>query len=409
MHNKLFHKDFTLVVIGQMISLLGNGIVRFALPLYLLSQTGSTSLFGIVMAISFLPMIVLMPIGGIIADRVNKRNIMVTLDFLTAVLMVLLYLLMDKVDLVFLVIITLMLLCGIQGAYQPTVQASIPLLHGKEHLLSANAMINQVSAFSSLVAPILGGMLFGLWRMTPIIIVSGSCFFLSAIMEIFIYIPYSKSQINQNIFHIVKMDFLDSLAFMRKEKPVILKSMGIICAFNLFLSSMIIVAIPVFITQTLQLSELLYGFSQGVLAAGGLVGGIVVGVFAKKLNIKKLHLLLLTSSILLVPIAGALWIGLPPLISYWVISISCFFLMSVATLVTVQMLTFIQEETPIHLRGKVISCVMTLSMCAQPLGQAIYGFLFDAFWIVPHWIVLLTALASSSIALSSKKIFENLG
>ncbi|MEG2316560.1 MAG: MFS transporter, partial [Clostridia bacterium] len=38
---KLFHKDFTLVVIGQIISLFGNGIVRFALPLYLLNQTGS--------------------------------------------------------------------------------------------------------------------------------------------------------------------------------------------------------------------------------------------------------------------------------------------------------------------------------------------------------------------------------
>ncbi|MEG0721756.1 MAG: MFS transporter, partial [Lachnospiraceae bacterium] len=91
---KLFHKDFTLVVIGQIISLFGNGIVRFALPLYLLNQTGSATLFGIVSALSFLPMILLTPIGGIVADRVNKRNVMVTLDLLTAILMLVFFLLL---------------------------------------------------------------------------------------------------------------------------------------------------------------------------------------------------------------------------------------------------------------------------------------------------------------------------
>ena len=54
---KLFTKDFTLVLIGQIISLFGNAILRFALPLYLLRQTGSSTLYGIVTACSFLPMI----------------------------------------------------------------------------------------------------------------------------------------------------------------------------------------------------------------------------------------------------------------------------------------------------------------------------------------------------------------
>ena len=77
-------KDFTLVVIGQIISLFGNAVVRFALPLYLLNQTGSSALYGTVMACAFIPMIILSPVGGMIADRVNKRNIMVALDFTTA-------------------------------------------------------------------------------------------------------------------------------------------------------------------------------------------------------------------------------------------------------------------------------------------------------------------------------------
>jgi len=405
---KLFHKDFTLVVIGQIISLFGNGIVRFALPLFLLNQTGSASLFGIVTALPFVPMIILTPIGGIIADRVNKRNIMVTLDFLTAALMLVLYLMIGKVDLVGLLIITLMFLYGIQGAYQPAVQASMPLLQGKEYLLSANALINQVNSLSGLMAPIFGGVLFGLWGITPIVLVGGICFFISAVMELFITIPHIRIEAKQGVFYIVKQDFHDSFLFMRKDKPVILKSIGIICAFNLFLSSMLIVSMPVLITLTLGMSDQLYGFSQGALAAGGLVGGILTGMLGKKLNIKKLYLLLLITAGLLLPIAATLWFNLRPFISYLVISASCFCIMCVATMVTVQMLTFIQGETPTQLTGKILSYVMALSMCAQPLGQAIYGFLFDAFGATPHFIVIGAAVSSGCIALFSKNIFKNL-
>ena len=86
MKKKLFTKDFTLVVIGQIISLFGNAAVRFALPLYLLNLTGSSALYGTVTACAFIPSILLSPVGGMIADRVNKRNIMVVLDFLTSAL-----------------------------------------------------------------------------------------------------------------------------------------------------------------------------------------------------------------------------------------------------------------------------------------------------------------------------------
>lgn len=64
MEQKLFSKDFTLVVIGQITSLFGNAMVRFALPLYLLNQTGSSVLYGTVTACAFIPAILLSPVGG---------------------------------------------------------------------------------------------------------------------------------------------------------------------------------------------------------------------------------------------------------------------------------------------------------------------------------------------------------
>ena len=68
---KGFSKDFYLVLIGQIISLFGNAVIRFALPLHLLSVTHSPSLLGIVSGFAFLPLAVMSPVGGLIADRVN--------------------------------------------------------------------------------------------------------------------------------------------------------------------------------------------------------------------------------------------------------------------------------------------------------------------------------------------------
>ena len=88
MKQGVFSRDFILVVLGQIISLFGNATIRFVLPLYLLNYTGSSALFGMVTACAFIPTIILSPIGGIVADRVNKRNIMVILDFITSIVII---------------------------------------------------------------------------------------------------------------------------------------------------------------------------------------------------------------------------------------------------------------------------------------------------------------------------------
>ncbi len=75
--DKLFNKNFVMVVIGQMISIFGNSVLRFALPLYILDQTGSTTICGAILATSTIPTILFSPLGGIVADRSNRRNLMV--------------------------------------------------------------------------------------------------------------------------------------------------------------------------------------------------------------------------------------------------------------------------------------------------------------------------------------------
>ena len=217
------NKNFILIIVGQIISLFGNAILRFALPLYLLGQTSSALLFGLVSACSFLPMILLSPVGGMIADRVNKRNIMVILDFSTAGLTLAFTLLLGKANLTLLILITLILLFGIQGAYQPSVQASIPLLLSREDLVKGNAVINLVSSLASLTGPVAGGALYGFYGLYPILYVSIACFIFSAAMELFIAIPSPARRFDGHILRTGYQDLRESFLFIRREKTVIWK------------------------------------------------------------------------------------------------------------------------------------------------------------------------------------------
>ncbi|MGL5415061.1 MAG: MFS transporter [Clostridium sp.] len=407
-NKKGLNKNFILMVVGQIISLFGNAILRFALPLYLLDKTGSAALFGIVSACSFIPMIILTPFGGIIADRVNKKYIMVGLDFITAILMIIFAVLMKDVNLVVLIIVTLMILYGIQGAYQPSVQASLPFLLEKEDLLKGNAIVNQISALSNLIGPIIGGLLYGSYGLTPILVCSIVCFIGAVIMEMIMKIPYVKSKSEDKALNIVKNDIRESVSFITKEKPVLLKSIIIISLFNLFLTSMIIVGIPVIIRVNLEMSSGAYGIMQGALALGGLVGGILTGVLGKKLNVKDSYKLLMLDSIALIPMGIILMGGGSNKLIYIVTTACCFVIMAVGTMFSIQMLSFIQGETPGHLIGKVISFCLSLAMCAQPIGQILYGYLFEVLNNNVGIIVLGAAIVSGIIGIMAKGVFEKI-
>ena len=411
-HNKLFTKDFTLVVIGQIISLFGNAAVRFALPLYLLNQTGSSALYGAVMACALVPAILLLPVGGMIADRVNKRNVMVILDFTTAGIILAFTLLHGRFDLVFLLTLTLMLLYGIAGAYQPTVQASIPALVGQEHFMRANAVINVVSSFASLIGPVLGGILYSAYGLLPVLKMCIVSFVLSAVMELFITIPYVRQSSEGSIVKNAGRDLAESVRFIRKERPVIANGLLVTCGINLFLSAMIIVGLPYLITEVLPFTAVqanrLYGYAQGALAAGGIAGGIGAGVLADKLQVRKAGDLLIIGSACVFPIGLALmWTKLAVPV-YLVITVCCFVIMVISTVFSVQVMAFVQTETPAHLIGKVLSVAMLVSMCAQPLGNAMYGFLFEVCAGCEAAVVLFAGTVSLVIAVRARKLFLSL-
>ncbi len=469
--NRLFRRDFTMVVAGQIISLFGNAILRFALPLYLLRETDSSSLFGAVTACSFIPLIVFSLLGGVLADRKSKRNIMVVLDFSTAAAVLIFELLLGRISLVPLMIAALMILYGISGAYQPAVQAAIPLLTPPELLMKGNAVINMVSTLSGLLGPVIGGILFGAFGIVPILLISAGCFACSAVMEIFINIPepyrgaagkkeesvqlqqtdrnmqdqaereggirqitetghrntqgqaekeeggraeeadcrnVQKGEPQKNVLQTLASDLAESFRFIRREKPVLFSVLGVLALFNLVMSAAMIVGIPVMVVQILGMSDTALGFTQGAMGLGGLAGGMLAGAAAQKMRLRKGFLTLAACAGATFVMGLALLEAVPQNVGYFVITAASFGAMCISTLFSVFLLTAVQQQTPPRLLGKIMAVIMAVAGCSQPAGQALYGILFELCADIPWAVLFGSAAASLAVALYSKRIFIRL-
>lgn len=405
----MFSKDFSLVAIGQIISLFGNQILRYALPLYLLNQTGSSALFGTISAVAFIPMILLFPIGGIFADRINKRNIMVILDFGAATLTFLFFLLLGKTDIVPLMVATMMILYAIQGAYQPAVQASIPILVDTDHVMQANSVVALINSLANMAGPVIGGILYSVVGLTPILYAGIGCFCASAVMEIFINIPFEKKEIASNIFTVGINDLKESIDYIFHTRPILWKISLIFASLNLLLTALLLIGMPVIITQRLgfatNTANRLYGYAQGVIAAGSLLGGLLAGILSKKLKATASPFLLGGCAFSIIIGGVALQVLSDPMQIYIVLTIGFGVFMVLASLFSVQMMTYLQIMTPKNLIGKVISCVMCLCMCSNPLGQLAYGFIFEKIGSYLYLILYIAPLLMIGISIMTRHIF----
>ena len=160
MKQKLFTRNFTFLILGQVSSLTGNFTLKFALSMYVLEQTGSASIFAVLLALAMLPTILLSPFGGILADRANRRNIMVALDILSGLSVLIAGLAMSFGNDIF-IIGALLVVLSVLGAFEsPTVQACVPQMLSGDNIVKGNAVVNQVASIASLITPRFWGVFF---------------------------------------------------------------------------------------------------------------------------------------------------------------------------------------------------------------------------------------------------------
>lgn len=402
-------KDFNLMVLGQVISILGSSLLRFALSLYILDITGRADLFATLYAISHIPFL-LSPLGGTIADRFNRRNLMVIFDFTSSGIVFCFFIIMSGGNhSVTLIGAVMVLLSIISALYTPSVTASIPSLVEEHKLEGANGIVQAVQALSGVAAPILGGVLYGIIGVNTLIVISGIAFFLSAVMEIFIKIPFTKREQEGPIVKTIINDTRLGFIYVVKQ-PFILKCMILAALINLILSPLIVVGGPIILRVTMKSNDTMYGVGMGLIQSATILGALTIGFFAKKMRINTLYRWIIIITILLLPIAASVT---PFILGYGFYPAFILFMLGAipmamaATVLSIYVITKIQRVTPNENLGKVMAIIMAVAQCAAPLGQIIYGVIFESFSTVLYLPVGVVSLIMFVIAGISQRILRN--
>lgn len=414
----MINRNFLIIVLGQIISLFGSAIQRFSMSLYLLEFTGSTATFANILAISTLPYIIFAPIAGRLTDRMNRKKIMVYLDFLCALLIgAYALILFEGKDHVAIVAVVMFLLSVSATLYGPAVTASIPQVVSEDKLTSANGIVNQVGAIVNFAGPILAGVLYGLMGIKLIVVINAVSFLASAIMELFLKIPNvtstneailtsKKAQEKKGAASIkfVKDSFADmkeSFKYLKKEKQVIL---GIIVSYalgNIFLVPILSIVAPFFINVKLGLPSQVYGIVEGICVLGMILGGFWISVKPKLFKIEKAHYTYFPMIVGVFMMSAIGFMHLNPYVLAGLFALSGLAIMLSLSLSNVLTLTFIQKEIPAEMLGRVSAFSTAVATVSVAPGQLLFGQIIETG--MPIGIILLvTALANIGVVMFVK-------
>lgn len=383
---KLFNRDFTLLALGQAFSLVGNYALKIALSMYVLELTGSAAVFAGMLALAMVPTILLSPFGGMLADRCDRRKLMAAMDAVSGAAVLL------SVPAVrylggTLPAGALLIVLSVLGAFEsPTVQACVPQLLSGDNILRGNSVVNQIQALAGLVTPFLGSLMYAALGLETVLLAAGLCFWVTAALECFMRLGPPPERESSGFAAAVREDFRDSLCFLRRDEPAVLRLLLLAACASFFAAGTAVVGFPHLVRNVLGLSAEHYG-------AAGLAG----------MRLKKRELLITCFGLSLLLAGLAFLLPVSTLARYLALTAAFCAGQLVCTMFSVLALSEIQQRTPEGLTGKVMALTITFSMCAQPLGQVAYGALFDWAGTAAQLVLLPTGTAACALGLAAAR------
>jgi MFS family permease len=398
------NKNFIIVVIGQIISLFGNAIQRFSMSLYILNLTGSAAVFSGILAISTIPYILFAPIAGMLADTVNRKKIMVYLDFVSSALMaVYSIIIISGTDNTVIVASVMFMLSTIYTLYSPSVSACIPQIVEKEKLTSANGIIQQVGYVANLAGPIIAGILYSFVGIKAVVIINAISFLLSAILELFLDIPdlEVKEKFKNPLLNSFK-EMKKSYIYLKEEKKIVLGIIFTYALTNIFVVPVLSIVSPYFINVKLNMSSSIYGYVEAIFVLGMILGGMLITFKPKVFKMKILHKTMypMISAMIIMGISTYLKME-NKFVILGLYALGGFGIMLSLALSNIISLTYIQQEISEDKLGKVSAFSTAVATASVAPGQLIYGQLID-FNLSLFSILILTFIFSITVVIFIK-------
>ncbi|WP_413303818.1 MFS transporter [Bacillus sp. 1P10SD] len=389
--NRTEIKNLFLFSTGKTVSIFGTAIYQFALGLYVLKLTGSAISFAATLILGIIPMIVINPFAGVIADKFNKKRLIVSMDLLNGVLLVVVYLLSNIVGFeLWLIYVTTILMTVFSTFFGVALESAKPNIVSKNMLMNINSISKIIDSVSSIMGPMLGGIVFAIFDIRTFIMINGISFIFSGISMMLINFKQFKHQSNEekpkekiHFFREIK----DGFQYITARKNI-LNLFILLISLNFFLGFTVIVPLPYIMNTVLGLGSKNFGIIQGSFPIGMIVGALLVKKITEKMSYS---LLLRYLSVSLAIFMMSL--GLPIIIEkfqfatlFYVFyySLVMFLIGSIVALIDIPFSYIMQNEIPDEYRGRVLSIGISIGKAMLPLALVISGVLLT---LIPSYII----------------------
>lgn len=375
---RFLNRNFVLLWQGQFVSQVGNQAFLIAMMYWLMEATESASLMGSMMMVSVLPTIVLVPFGGLLADRYSRRQIIVLADAFRGLLVCALGLaLLVAGHATGMIVVLMFVVVGLNGifasAFQPAVAAVIPDLVPADKVEAANSMTQFSVQAATMLGQAVGGVVYGIVGAPLLFIIDGISYLLSAVSESFLEIDSDRPAIGE--MRDTKpaeylRESLATAAFVWSH-PGMRQLLTSAAAVN-FLAMPVIVLLPFHVARHLGLGPAWYGLMLAGMGGGSMLAYTAVSM--RRAGRRNRPRIALAAMVCIGPVIAAMSMFTAPLAS-----LALFALLGACTaLVNVFVISAFQLGADPAVRGRVLALVIAVSGAVSPLGMLAGGFIGDA-------------------------------
>jgi MFS family permease len=366
----LRHRNFRLFWFGQLISLVGTWMQSIGQAWLVLELTHSAWLLGIVGALQFLPVMLFSLFGGVLADRLPKRKVLLFTQSSAMLQATILWILVATGHVQIWEVLALASLLGLTNSIDmPTRQAFVAEMVGREDLPNAIALNSSLFNMARVVGPGLGGIIIAWLGVAPLFLLNAISFIavivgLALIKMNDLYAQAKRSTAKGEAPRQSTLQSLrEGLAYVVRTPSVflVIVVVGVISLFGINFN----VILPLFATEVLQVGPEGFGFLSATFGLGSLLSALWLAWGNRKPSIQ--HLL-----------AGAIAFGILEIF----FALSHLYLLSLVLIAGVGFAqiafaaisnTTLQTVTPDYLRGRVMSVYMVVFAGSVPLGNLFTG------------------------------------
>ena len=362
---------FFVMWIGQLVSLTGTAMTRFALTIWAYEVTGSATALALVGFFSFAPVVLLSPVAGALVDRFPRKAVLIISDLGAGLANVLLLglLLMGNLEIWHLYVAGF-----IAGAFEsfqfPAFSAAITMMVNKDQYARTSALQGVAQSASAIVAPILAGILLTVVDLVGILAIDVTTFLIAMVTLALIFIPEpEKSNAGQEGKGSLQQEIVYGFRYIW-ERPSLMGMQLVFTLTNFTATFAFILLAPLVLSLTNN-DELILGWVQTAAGIGGLVGGLLLSAWGGPK--RKVHGVLM--GMVLSGLLGQALLGIGSNLVIWVAGsfISTFFL----PLINSSNQAIWQVKVPPDLQGRVFSVRRLIAQLTAPIAMLLAGPLAD--------------------------------